>query len=63
MTSRRWTVSPATRSVWAIPLVLAVLTSTGLLAALLGTGAWRLSAWVALGTPLVVIARYALVHD
>lgn len=43
---------------WGIPLLLAVLTIFGLLAALMGTGIWHLLAWGAMATPLLVIAKY-----
>jgi len=46
------------RAIWGMPLVLAVLTVFGLLAALIGTGAWHWVAWLALTVPLVVAARY-----
>jgi len=45
--------------VWRAPIVLAVLTSFGLLAALLGTGAWHWLSWLALGTVPVVSAQFA----
>ncbi len=43
--------------IWRWPIVLAVLTAFGLLAALLGQGGvwWALS-WIALAIPLIVIA-------
>lgn len=47
-------------SMWAMPLLLALLTIFGLLAALLGTGAWRWASWFALGAPVVVAARHSL---
>ena len=43
--------------VWRWPLLLAALTIFGLLSALLGEeGVWRVLSWLALATPLVVIA-------
>lgn len=48
------------RRVWTGPLALGVLTATGLVAALLGTGGWRVVAWLALVMPLAVMTRYAL---
>ena len=44
--------------VWRAPIVLAVLTIFGLLAALLGTGVWHWLSWLALATvPVVCVAR------
>lgn len=44
---------------WLWPIVLAIVTIFGLLSALLGEGGvWWWLSWVALATPLVVIARY-----
>ncbi|RKP47111.1 hypothetical protein [Pararobbsia silviterrae] len=52
--------SKPARPIWRIPLVLAFLTCTGLLAALLGNGlGWRGYAWACLATPIVVMIRYA----
>ncbi|HEY0295075.1 MAG TPA: hypothetical protein VGC69_07050 [Bordetella sp.] len=41
-------------NIWRIPLALAALMVFGLLAALLGTGAWHWAAWLALALPLMV---------
>ncbi len=46
--------------IWAIPVLLAVLTVVGLVAALLGDGAWDLVSAVTLGAPVAVGAWYAL---
>ena len=44
--------------VWKWPIVLSALTIFGLLAALLGQDeAWWIASWIALGVPLLVIAR------
>ncbi len=44
---------------WSLPLALAVLTTFGLLSALLGEGGvWWWLSWFALAMPLLVIARY-----
>jgi len=45
---------------WGAPIVLALLTTFGLTAALLGTGAWHWSAWTALLVPVAVCAHYSL---
>ncbi len=44
--------------VWVAPIVLGVLSVFGLLAALLGTGAWHWASWITLTVLLVVIVRY-----
>ena len=44
--------------VWGVPTLLGALSIFGLLAALLGTGAWHWASWTALGILLVVIVRY-----
>ncbi|WP_459614438.1 hypothetical protein [Bordetella sp. 2513F-2] len=46
--------------VWGMPVLMGVLSVFGLLAALLGTGAWHWGSWTALAWLLVVIARYWL---
>ena len=44
--------------IWKWPIVLSALTIFGLLAALLGQDeAWWIASWIALGIPLLVIAR------
>jgi hypothetical protein len=47
--------------IWAVPLVLGVLTMFGLLAALLGSGIWHWLAWLTLLTPIAVGGWFALV--
>ncbi|WP_438858950.1 hypothetical protein [Achromobacter spanius] len=44
--------------VWGAPTLLGVLSVFGLLAALLGTGAWHWASWITLTILLVVILRY-----
>ncbi|MNU01177.1 hypothetical protein D3C72_2444970 [compost metagenome] len=44
--------------VWGAPILLGVLSVFGLLAALLGTGAWHWASWTSLTLLLVVIVRY-----
>ncbi|MBB6112555.1 hypothetical protein [Mucilaginibacter lappiensis] len=43
------------RKVWGIPLILALITIFGLLAALLGTGVWYILSWITLIIPIVTI--------
>ena len=50
-----------TRSqIWAMPILLAILTAIGLVAALLGDGVWDLVSAVTLGAPVAVGAWYGL---
>jgi hypothetical protein len=42
---------------WRMPLLLTLLIGFGLLAALLGTGPWRVLSWLALAIPLFVLYR------
>jgi hypothetical protein len=42
------------KRLWGAPVALASLTLFGLLASLLGTGAWHLAAWAALAVPVGV---------
>ncbi|CAN7361639.1 hypothetical protein [Massilia sp. LjRoot122] len=46
--------------IWAMPILLAVLTTIGLVAALLGDGAWDLVSAVTLGAPVAVGAWFSL---
>lgn len=46
--------------IWAMPVLLAVLTVIGLVPALLGDGIWDLVSAVSLGTPVAVGAWHAL---
>lgn len=40
-----------------IPLLIALATAAGLIAGLLGEGAWNVAAWVGLAVPLVPAVR------
>ncbi|MVM31742.1 hypothetical protein GO755_16965 [Spirosoma sp. HMF4905] len=46
--------------VWALPILLGVLSSIGLLAALIGDDLWDGLSWLCLLIPLVVIGWYVL---
>ncbi|QXH61618.1 hypothetical protein [Pseudomonas azerbaijanorientalis] len=48
--------------VFAIPIVIAVLSAAGLFAALLGDGVWDSLSWVGLGIPAVLALRGLLQH-
>jgi hypothetical protein len=45
------------KKVWGAPLILALISIFGLLAALLGTGVWYLLSWIALIIPLAIIVK------
>ncbi|HEY4287222.1 MAG TPA: hypothetical protein VGN00_08990 [Puia sp.] len=44
---------------WGMPLLMAVLSLSGLLSALLGDHPGQVLSWIALSVPLVVVAWYA----
>jgi hypothetical protein len=46
--------------IWGVPILLGVLTTIGLVAALLGDGIWDLVSAVTLGAPVLVGAWYSL---
>lgn len=46
--------------IWAMPILLGVLTAIGLVAALFGDGVWDLVSAVTLGAPVAVGAWYSL---
>lgn len=46
--------------VWGMPILLAVITITGLLLAIMGTGVWHFSSWVALLVPLYFVMKYLI---
>jgi len=46
--------------IWAMPILLAILTTIGLVAALLGDGVWDLVSAVTLGAPVAVGGWYSL---
>lgn len=45
------------KKVWGAPLILALISVFGLLAALLGTGIWYILSWIALIVPLAIIVK------
>jgi hypothetical protein len=48
------------RRTWTAPLLLALITLSGLLCALLGEQiGWKVTAWIALGTPVFTAIRFA----
>jgi hypothetical protein len=53
-------MSPQFRRVWAWPIALAVLSASGLLSALVSDDWGDRWSWLALGLPLVVMARHGL---
>ena len=44
--------------VFAVPIVLGVLSAVGLIAALLGDQVWDIVSWLALGVPCIVMAWF-----
>ena len=53
-------MTPTTMQIWGAPLLLAVLTTVGLVSALLGDGIWDAVSAVTLGIPVLVGAWYSL---
>ena len=51
-----------TMQIWGAPLLLAVLTTIGLVSALLGDGIWDALAWVGLGIPAILGIRPVLLR-
>jgi hypothetical protein len=49
-------------SVWRVPIALALISATGLVAGLLGDGAWDFASWVGLGLPVAACVWYGLLH-
>jgi hypothetical protein len=49
--------------VWRMPLLLAMLSVFGLMSALLADAPWDTLSWLALGVPVVIVLRFALVKD
>ncbi|NML38949.1 hypothetical protein HHL17_17215 [Chitinophaga sp. G-6-1-13] len=43
---------------WLKPILIAVLTLSGLIAALVGDGIWDIYSWIALEIPVVLMIRY-----
>lgn len=43
---------------WGMPIVLGVLSITGLIAALVGDGIWDVLSWIALAIPVIVMIKY-----
>ena len=52
-------MSPSTRRLWGAPVVLGLLTASGLLSALVSDGWGDAWSWVGLGVPVAVMAWYA----
>lgn len=48
-------VTRTTGEIWGMPLILAVVTTFGLISALLGDDMWDRLSWLALAAPLIVI--------
>ncbi len=46
------------REIFAAPLVIAVLSTIGLVAALVGDGVWDVASWATLGVPVLLFAVF-----
>lgn len=55
MSTRQKSANPLVR-IFAVPAAIALASLVGLIAALLGDGAFDVVSWLALGVPLVVVA-------
>jgi hypothetical protein len=53
-------MSPEARRMWTAPIVLGVLTLSGLLTALVSDGWGDVWSWIGLGVPVAVMTWYAL---
>ncbi|MDN5941604.1 MAG: hypothetical protein L0H94_06960 [Nitrospira sp.] len=51
-------LSLSSRQVWGMPIVLAVLSASGLITALLGDGIWDILSWIGLAAPVVAVGWY-----
>ncbi|MBN9499768.1 MAG: hypothetical protein J0H39_23725 [Alphaproteobacteria bacterium] len=49
-----------TTQIFAVPLLLAILSIVGLVSALVGDGAWDGLSWIALGIPIVLCGYFLL---
>jgi hypothetical protein len=52
-------VKPRTVRIWPVPIALGVLTSVGLVAALVADGFWDVVSWIGLGVPVAVALWFA----
>jgi hypothetical protein len=43
---------------WFMPVLLAVISLAGLVAAILGTGFWHLLSWIALSYPIYIMLKF-----
>lgn len=63
MTGKRLHHSPRRQTLWQIfiiPLVLGVLSTVGLISALVGDGVWDGVSWITLGIPILLCAYFFL---
>lgn len=54
-------MTPASHKLWGAPVVLGVLTASGLVSALVSEGWGDVWSWIGLGVPVAVMAWHALV--
>lgn len=50
--------SPFNTRMWGKPILLGILSITGLVAALVGDGIWDVYSWIALGVPVYYMVKY-----
>lgn len=43
---------------WGMPVLIALITLAGLIAAILGTGIWHYISWIALSYPLYIMVKH-----
>jgi len=43
---------------WGMPILMAVITLTGLISAILGTGIWHYISWISLSYPLYIMIKH-----
>jgi len=43
---------------WAMPALMAIITITGLVSAILGTGIWHYISWISLSYPLYIMIKH-----
>ncbi|QUS41920.1 hypothetical protein RPMA_26100 [Tardiphaga alba] len=58
---RQRSSGPSRRTLWqifAMPLVLGILSTVGLISALVGDGAWDALSWLTLGVPILLCAYF-----
>lgn len=55
---KKWQQMNSFSRLWSRPLLLALLSLSGLMAALIGDGVWDVFSWAALGIPVALMIKY-----